>query len=67
MDLVSIRIKGMVVTNRYGSLSDGDILRTDAQFAAHLVDDLSCAEYLPAAPEPEPVAAPKPRAKSKTA
>lgn len=47
--LVQVRIKGTVVTQRYGTLSSGDILRTDAEFAKHLVDDCAAAEYLNAA------------------
>jgi hypothetical protein len=48
-ELVQVRIKGTVVTQRYGTLSSGDILRTDAEFAKHLVDDCAAAEYLDAA------------------
>lgn len=45
-ELVQVRIKGTVVTHRYGTLSSGDVLRTDAAFAKHLVEDCSAAEYL---------------------
>lgn len=51
-EIVEVKIKGTAVTARYGSLSDGDILRTDAAFAKHLVEDCKCADYL-TAPEIE--------------
>lgn len=57
MDLVQVKIRGMVMTHRYGTLSAGDVLRTDAAFAKHLVEDCAAAEYI-AAPAPEE-AAPK--------
>ena len=63
MELVQVRIKGLVVTSRYGALSSGDLLRTDAAFARHLVEDCGAAEYVkPAQPVAEQ-AAPKPRAR----
>lgn len=46
MELVHIKIKGTVVTQRYGTLVSGDILRTDTEFARHLVKDCAAAEYL---------------------
>jgi len=55
MDIVTVRIRGIVATSRYGTLESGDILRTDAAFAKHLVEDCRAAEYTdiapPAAPE----------------
>jgi hypothetical protein len=48
-ELVQVRIKGTVVTQRYGTLSSGDILRTEVEFAKHLVNDCAAAEYLNAA------------------
>lgn len=42
---VQVRIKGIVATVRYGTLESGDILRTDAAFAKHLVEDCGAAEY----------------------
>lgn len=48
MDLVEVKIKGTVVTSRYGSLEAGDILRTDAEFARHLVEDCAAADYVKA-------------------
>lgn len=55
MELVTLKIRGTVVTARYGTLVSGDILRTDAAFARHLVEDCGAAEYQAAsAPAPEP-------------
>ncbi len=45
MEQVEVEILGQVTTNRYGTLSTGQILRTDADFAKHLVDDCSAAKY----------------------
>jgi hypothetical protein len=47
-DLVSVRIKGTVATQRYGTLVSGDILRTDAAYAKHLVEDCSAGSYVEA-------------------
>lgn len=44
-ELVSVKIKGIVATVRYGTLEGGDILRTDAAFAKHLVEDCGAADY----------------------
>lgn len=44
-DHIQVRIKGIVATQRYGTLESGDILRTDAAFAKHLVEDCRAAEY----------------------
>ena len=58
MGLVSVKIKGLVVTGQYGTLSDGTILRTSAEFAAHLVNDCNAADYVEKtekAPEEKPV------------
>lgn len=54
-ELVQVRIKGTVVTHRYGTLSSGDVLRTDAAFAKHLVEDCSAAEYLDKVSAPKTV------------
>jgi hypothetical protein len=48
MEQVQVKITGMVMTHRYGTLSTGDILRTDAAYAKHLVEDCSAAEYITA-------------------
>jgi hypothetical protein len=45
MELVSVKIRGTVVSARYGTLTAGDILRTDADYARHLVDDCNAATY----------------------
>lgn len=52
MNLVELRIKRTLDTSRYGALSSGDILRTDAAYASHLVTDLHAAVYIqkPTAP-----------------
>jgi hypothetical protein len=43
--LVEVEILGCVMTAQYGTLKQGDILRTNAEFAAHLVDDCGAAKY----------------------
>jgi hypothetical protein len=43
--MAKVRIKGLVTTSQYGTLTDGAILTTDAAFAAHLVDECNAAEY----------------------
>lgn len=62
-----VKIKGTVITNQYGTLSDGDLLRCSPEFAKHLVNDCNAAEYVKAKevePAPEPEASkPKPQAK----
>lgn len=45
MDLVEVEITGMVITSRYGTLQSGAILRTDKEFADHLVNDCAAAKY----------------------
>ena len=68
MELVTVKIKGLVTTSRYGALSTGDLLRTDAAFAKHLVEDCAAADYVnkpdavpetPAAPEHKRTRKPK--------
>ena len=69
MELVQVKIRGTVISSRYGDLSDGDILRTDPDYAKHLVDDCHAADYLtPAAPAAAGTAKPaaKKRATSKS-
>lgn len=65
MNLVQVKIRGTVITARYGTLVSGDVLRTDAEYARHLVEDCSAGEYIgaQAAPALEAAAAPasKPR------
>ncbi|MEC5213312.1 putative membrane protein [Polaromonas sp. CG_9.5] len=45
MEQVEVEITGMVITQRYGTLNTGDILRTDAAFAKHLVEEANGAKY----------------------
>lgn len=66
-ELVSVKIKGIVATVRYGTLESGDILRTDAAFAKHLVEDCGAAEYCTAAAAAEEKPAAKPGRKKKPA
>lgn len=44
--LTQIRITNTVVTPQYGSLSNGDVLRTNPAFAKHLVEQCKAAKYL---------------------
>ena len=44
--MVKVRILGMVITHQHGTLNTGDILQTTPEFAKHLVDDCSAAEYV---------------------
>jgi hypothetical protein len=48
MEIVQVEITGMVMTNRYGTLSSGDVLRTDPVFAKHLVEECGAAKYITA-------------------
>jgi hypothetical protein len=66
MELVEVEITGQAITARYGTLNSGDILRTDKEFADHLVNDCSAAKYVVAKPE-KPAAPPATKAKEKTA
>ena len=52
MEQVEVEITGMVITQRYGTLNTGDILRTDAAFAKHLVEEACGAKYTKAKPAP---------------
>jgi hypothetical protein len=45
MAIVEVKIKCIVATSRYGTLQSGDRLRTDREFARHLVEDCRAAEY----------------------
>ena len=55
---VQIKITATVITSRYGTLMAGDMLRTDADFAAHLVGECKAGEYVT-----EPVQEPEKRAR----
>lgn len=57
MELVEVEILGSVVTQQYGTLKTGDILRTDAAFAKHLVEDAFAAKYVTKAVAPVAVKA----------
>lgn len=46
--MILVKIKGIVTTSQYGTLSDGTLLRTNEAFAKHLVEDASAAEYVTA-------------------
>lgn len=50
MELIEVEITSQAITAKYGTLMAGDILRTDAAFAKHLVEDCSAAKYSGAAP-----------------
>lgn len=45
MESVEVEIIGQAITARYGTLNTGAILRTDAAFARHLVEDCGAAKY----------------------
>lgn len=47
---VEVEILTQTITAQYGVLSQGDVLRTSAEFAKHLVEDCSAAKYVSAAP-----------------
>lgn len=49
--MTAVKITSMVVTAQYGTLSPGDILRTNKDFAAHLVNDCAAAKYIDAPAE----------------
>lgn len=63
MDQIEVEILVQVITQQYGVLSQGDILRTSPEFAAHLVNDVKAAKYTKA--KAEPVEADKPAKKGK--
>ncbi|MGZ9027370.1 MAG: hypothetical protein ACXW2U_08870 [Telluria sp.] len=46
MKQVQVEILCQVMTAQYGTLQQGAILRTDAAFAKHLVDDCGAAKYV---------------------
>ena len=58
MELVEVEITGMVITHRYGTLQTGTILRTDKEYADHLVNDCVAAKYT--AKVDAPIAPPAP-------
>lgn len=64
MKQVEVEITGLVITSRYGTLKQGDILRTDSEFADHLVNDCSAAKPIGTLIKAAPAAV-APRAKAK--
>lgn len=58
---IEVKILCQVVTAMHGTLNQGAILRTDAAFAKHLVDDCGAAEYVQATKAPELVVPKSPR------
>lgn len=44
--MVKVKISGTVITAQYGTLSAGDILNTNEEFAKHLVEECAAAKYL---------------------
>lgn len=66
-DLVKVRIKGLVMTSQYGTLSDGDELSCSADFAKHLVEDCKAAEYVAAEKSTSSPAAQQKKATTKAA
>ena len=51
---VQIKITATVITSRYGTLMAGDMLRTDADFAKHLVGECKAGEYVTEPAEAKP-------------
>ena len=61
---VQVKMKTTVVC-QYGTFKTGDVLRTDAAFAKHLVEDCSAAEYVAQAAKLAPVVQEPPAKKVK--
>lgn len=61
MEQVEIEITSQAITQQHGVLQAGDVLRVDADFAEHLVNEARAAKYTKpraeAKAEPEPVKA----------
>lgn len=51
MESVKVKIKGSVISARFGVLQSGAIVQTDREYARHLVVDCGAGEYLDAKPE----------------
>lgn len=66
MSLVEVEITGQAITAQYGTLNTGDVLRTNAEFARHLVEDCGAAKYREA-PAPAKDVPPAKPAKKKAA
>lgn len=48
MENVKVRIKGQLISSKYGTLSDGHILSTDAAYAKFVIDEMKAGEYVDA-------------------
>lgn len=46
MNLVQVRILGLMHCSKYGTLATNDILRCSPEYAKHLVNELKFAEYI---------------------
>lgn len=46
MEQVEVEILALTISAQYGALRQGDILRTNADFAHHLVEDCMAAKYV---------------------
>lgn len=46
MELIEVEILTTTITGQYGTLAQGDILRTSPEFARHLVKDACAAKYV---------------------
>lgn len=46
MELIEVEILTTTITGPYGTLAQGDILRTNPEFARHLVKDAFAAKYV---------------------
>jgi hypothetical protein len=64
MELIEVEILTTTITGQYGTLAQGDILRTSPEFARHLVKDAMAAKYVENDSEPEATAE-KPARKSR--
>ena len=63
MELIDVEILTTTVTGQYGTLAQGDILRTSPAFARHLVKEAYAANYINAKDDtPEAPAAEAPPA-----
>jgi CobQ-like glutamine amidotransferase family enzyme len=49
--MVQVEILCTVITSQFGTLKTGDILRCNADFASHLVNEAFAAKYIQAAKE----------------
>lgn len=58
MEQIEVEILGLTITHQYGVLNTGDILRTNAEFARHLVEDACAAKYTQAQPAKPELSAP---------